>query len=92
MAYWLFLYNIYFLVIKLYNKQIFIFDRYAHDLLIDPVRYRYSLNENITRIILKFFPHPDLWVIMSGNPKIIWKRKKEVKLKIIINQVKKNKT
>ena len=74
------LFKFYFLFVNFISKKIYIFDRYPHDLLIDPVRYRFQLNKNITETLLNFLPQPDLWINVSGNSNVIWRRKKEIKL------------
>ena len=33
--------------------------------------------------MLSFFPRPDLWIILSGDPKEIWRRKKEIDFKVL---------
>ena len=72
---WLISYKIFF-----YNnkKKIYFFDRYAHDLLIDPIRYRYGLSRKLTKIILNYFPKPSLWIYLSTSLKIIKFRKIEL--------------
>lgn len=80
LIYWLMLFKLYFLFVNFISKKIYIFDRYPHDLLIDPVRYRFQLNKNITETLLNFLPQPDLWINVSGNSNVIWRRKKEIKL------------
>ena len=50
---WLISYKIFFYSKK--NIEIFFFDRYAHDVLIDPLRYKHNLSETLTQFILKFF-------------------------------------
>jgi thymidylate kinase len=81
LIYWLLKFHFFF-KINFFNKsQIFIFDRYPHDVLIDPTRYRINRNLKIKKNILKLFPEPDLWIIMTGDSKKIWKRKKEIELK-----------
>ena len=75
---WLFMYRIFFFVNLKKKNQLIIFDRYAHDLLIDKVRYRFNLNKKITRFILKLFPKPNLWIFLNPPIKIIEKRKKEL--------------
>ena len=42
-----------------------------------------KLNKKITKKILKLFPTPDLWIIMSGNPLKIWNRKREIKYNVL---------
>ena len=71
---WLISYKIF-----LYSKKkIFFFDRYAHDVIIDPLRYKHSLSLNLTKFILNFFPKPDLWIFLNPSLKIIESRKHEL--------------
>ena len=73
---WLISYKVFFLISK--NAKIYIFDRYAHDILIDPHRYKHNLSENITKIVLSFFPKPDLWIFLKPSLKTIKLRKSEL--------------
>ena len=75
---WLISYKIFFLKNKNKNKNIFIFDRYAHDVYIDPLRYRHSLSKNLTKLILSFFPNPDLWIFVKASVKTLKSRKHEL--------------
>ena len=88
LVYWLILFNFYFLFVNLVRKKIYVFDRYPHDLLVDPLRYRFKLNKKLAAFMLNFLPLPDLWINMSGNSNVIWKRKKEIKQHIIKKQLK----
>jgi len=83
---WLFMYNFFFYVYLKNSKKLIIFDRYAHDILIDPVRYRFNLSKKLTKKILSFFPEPHLWVILNVKAKTAYKRKKEISLKENIRQ------
>jgi len=73
---WLISYKIFFFTNK--NKRIYIFDRYAHDVLIDPLRYKHSLSLSLTKFILNFFPKPDLWIFLNPSLKTIKSRKHEL--------------
>jgi thymidylate kinase len=83
---WLFMYRIFFFFNLKKKNQLIIFDRYAHDLLIDKVRYRFNLSKKITRFILKLFPKPNLWIFLNPPIKIIEKRKKELPTHELIRQ------
>jgi thymidylate kinase len=85
---WLFIYRIFFFLNLRKKNQLIIFDRYAHDLLIDKVRYRYNLSEKITKFILSFFPEPHLWIFLKSPIKLIEKRKKELPTKELKRQMK----
>ena len=58
--------------------KVYIFDRYAHDILIDPLRYKHSLSRKLTKSILNFFPKPDLWIFLNPSFKTIKSRKNEL--------------
>jgi thymidylate kinase len=73
---WLLSYKFFFY--KNRSKIFFIFDRYAHDILIDPLRYRHNLSKKFTKIILNFFPKPDLWIFLKPSLKTVKSRKIEL--------------
>lgn len=55
-----------------------IFDRYFHDLLVDPKRYRHGTSKVWLHIIGFFIPKPDLWILLNAPADVIQKRKSEV--------------
>jgi thymidylate kinase len=57
-----------------------IFDRYYHDLLVDPKRYRYGAPIWLARWIGHLVPRPDLWILLDASPEVIRSRKREVTL------------
>jgi thymidylate kinase len=73
---WLISYKIFFYQNK--KKKFYIFDRYAHDILIDPLRYKHNLSKNLTKFLLNFFPRPDLWIFLNPPFKTIKSRKLEL--------------
>ena len=83
---WLVSYKFFFYQNK--RKRIYFFDRYAHDLLIDPLRYKHSLTQGLTKIILIFFPKPDLWIFLKPSLKIIKSRKNELPISELRRQIK----
>ena len=85
---WFFIYHFFFLINLNRKNQLIIFDRYAHDLLFDKIRYRFNLANKFTRFILNFFPKPHLWIILKAPIKLIEKRKKELKTKELKRQMK----
>ncbi len=84
---WLISYTIFFLLKK--NKKIYIFDRYAHDILIDPLRYRHNLPNKLTKFILNIFPEPDLWIFLKPPLKTVRLRKQELPQNETKKQIKK---
>jgi len=73
---WLISYKVFFFINK--NNRLYIFDRYVHDILVDPLRYRHNLSVGLTKIILSFFPIPDLWIFLKPSFKTIKSRKVEL--------------
>lgn len=57
-----------------------LFDRYIHDLLVDPKRYRMCRTRWWMRILLNFAPRPDLFVVVIAPAEVINMRKQEVPL------------
>ena len=55
-------------------------DRYYHDLLVDPVRYRYGGPAWIARFVGSLMPKPDLWILLDAPPEVLQARKREVTL------------
>ena len=85
---WLLIYKFFFFFRLKEKNQLIIFDRYAHDLLIDKIRYRFSLSNKLTRYILRLFPEPHLWIVLTAPIKLIEKRKKELSIKELKRQMK----
>jgi thymidylate kinase len=65
---------------KLVRSTLVIFDRYFHDLLVDPKRYRYQAPRWLTRLAGRFLPLPDLVFILDAPAEILQARKREVSL------------
>jgi serine acetyltransferase/thymidylate kinase len=55
-----------------------LFDRYLHDLLADPARYRYGAPMAFARLAARLVPGPDLWVLLDAPARVIQARKREV--------------
>ena len=83
---WLASYKIFFYQNK--KKIIFFFDRYAHDVLIDTLRYKHNLPVGLTKLILIFFPQPDLWIFLNPPSKVIISRKIELPKNELKRQIK----
>lgn len=54
------------------------FDRYYHDVLVDPRRYRYGGPTWLARLAGVVVPRPDLWIILDAPPAVLQSRKREV--------------
>ena len=85
--YWLIIYRFFFYFFANKSGQLIIFDRYAHDLMIDPIRYKFNLPYRITKFILDLFPNPSLWVVLNAPIKVLEKRKKELPTKELKKQI-----
>ena len=73
---WLVSYKVFFFRNK--KKNLFIFDRYAHDIILDPLRYKHNLSNSLTKWILNIFPKPDLWIFLKPSIKTLKSRKFEL--------------
>ena len=85
--YWLIIYRLFFYLFANKSRQLIIFDRYADDLMIDPIRYKFNLPNRITKFILNFFPNPSLWIVLNAPIKVLEKRKKELPTKELKKQI-----
>lgn len=61
-----------------HRNELVLFDRFIHDLLIDPRRYRLNGIRWWMRLLLKLAPRVDLCVIITAPPAVIQARKQEV--------------
>ena len=62
------------------RKTLLIYDRYYHDLLVDPLRYRYGGSMGAARLVGKMMPRPRLWLLLDAPAEILQARKQEVSL------------
>ncbi|HET7234495.1 MAG TPA: hypothetical protein VFJ16_31070 [Longimicrobium sp.] len=58
--------------------ELVVFDRYFHDLLADPLRYRYGGPAWLARLAGRLVPAPDLFVVLDAPPEVLQARKREV--------------
>jgi thymidylate kinase len=58
--------------------ELLICDRYYHDLLIDPVRYRYGGPTWAAALVGKLMPRPQLWILLDAPVEVLQSRKQEV--------------
>ena len=54
------------------------FDRYYHDLLVDPKRYRFGANMWLAKLFGLLIPKPDLWILLDATAEVLQGRKQEV--------------
>lgn len=53
-------------------------DRYYHDLLVDPKRFRFGAPLWIARLVGRLMPQPRLWILLDASPEVLQARKQEV--------------
>jgi thymidylate kinase len=62
------------------RETLLICDRYYHDLLVDPIRYRYGGPVWAARLVGGLMPRPSLWILLDADPDVLQARKREVPL------------
>lgn len=81
LIYFLFDYGVGYIV-KVYPQLVrstfVIFDRYYHDLLVDPKRYRYGGPRWFANALGHWMPKPDLWILLDAPAEVLQSRKQEV--------------
>ncbi|MGH8275427.1 MAG: hypothetical protein ACRETH_01905, partial [Steroidobacteraceae bacterium] len=53
---------------RLARSSLVVFDRYAQDLQVDPLRYRYGGPGWLSKLLAKIVPRPDLFLILDLSP------------------------
>ena len=63
----------------LVNSGLILFDRYYHDVLIDPHRYRLPGSTlGFAKLLLRLVPQPDLYILLDVPAEVLQQRKPEV--------------
>jgi len=60
------------------KEALLLCDRYFHDLLIDPWRYRYGGPRRAANLAGKLMPQPRLWILLDAPAELLQARKQEV--------------
>ena len=60
------------------RSTLLMFDRYYHDILVDPRRYRFDGPMWLARLIGGLIPGPDLWIVLDAPADVLQTRKQEV--------------
>src|SRR5207237_7549467 len=63
---------------RLARSTLVMFDRYYHDLLADPRRYRFGGPLATAAMVGKIIPQPDLWILLDAPAEVLHQRKREV--------------
>ncbi|MEM3627281.1 MAG: hypothetical protein QXZ25_04575 [Candidatus Bathyarchaeia archaeon] len=69
------------------RPAIVIFDRYAYDMVIDPLRFRIGISSKFVAMFTKFVPKPDLLICLDAPVEVILSRKKELPKEEIQRQI-----
>lgn len=68
------------------RSTLLVFDRYYHDLLADPARYRYGAPLSLARWMGRLLPQPDLVFILDAPAEVLQSRKQEVPFEESVRQ------
>lgn len=60
------------------RSRLVLFDRYYHDIMVDPRRFRYSGPSWLAAVVGRFVSQPDVWILMVAPPEVLQSRKQEV--------------
>jgi thymidylate kinase len=60
------------------RNTVVVFDRYYHDMLVDPKRYRYGGSAWLARLAGWLIPKPGLWILLDAPADVLQSRKQEV--------------
>ncbi len=60
------------------KETLLICDRYYHDLLVDPKRFRFGAPLWIAGLIGRLMPQPGLWILLNAPAEVLQARKQEV--------------
>ena len=60
------------------RTSLLVFDRYFHDMIVDPLRYRYAGPSFLLRTVARLLPRPDLHLFLDADADTIHSRKAEV--------------
>ena len=83
LSYWIFIYHFKNNFHGNREMTLNLWDRYIHDILIDPRRYKLKENEKIYKFFIKLAPNPTHIFVIKTNPRLSYKRKGELSVKII---------
>jgi len=71
---------------QLTRPSLLMFDRYYHDLLVDPRRYHYGGSLRLARFVGKLIPQPHLIILLDAPPEVLRARKQELPLEEVTRQ------
>ena len=71
---------------RLRRSGLVLFDRYYHDLLVDPTRHRYGGPMWLAKAVGRVFPRPHLVMLLDAPAEVLHARKQEVSLEETVRQ------
>jgi thymidylate kinase len=69
------------------EETLLLCDRYYHDLLIDPKRYRYGGPLWAAKMAGRLMPQPNLWILLDAPAELLQNRKQEVPVQETLRQL-----
>ena len=81
--YWVFVYNYKNYFHGFRETTLILWDRYIHDISIDPLRYRLKLKKKNYSFFINLVPKPECIFIVDVESKIAFKRKKELTIPVL---------
>lgn len=71
---------------QLTRPSLLMFDRYYHDLLVDPRRYHYGGSMRLAHVVGRLVPQPHLVILLDAPPEVLRARKQELSLGEVTRQ------
>lgn len=68
------------------RSHLVVFDRFFHDMLVDPKRYRLGAPEWLVRLLGHCLPKPDIAFFLDVPAEELWRRKQELPLEELLRQ------
>jgi len=68
------------------GSTLVVFDRYYHDILVDPKRYRYGGPMWVARWVGKLIPKPDMWILLDAPVEVLQARRQKAPYEEIARQ------
>jgi thymidylate kinase len=68
------------------KEAVLICDRYYHDLLVDPKRYRFGAPVWTAELVGRLMPQPKLWILLDAPADVLQARKQEVTAEETVRQ------
>jgi serine acetyltransferase/thymidylate kinase len=71
---------------KLVRSTLVVSDRYFDDVLVDPIRYRMRRPRALTRMLLRWVPRPELWLVFDLPSEVLQARQADIEADEAVRQ------